>query len=124
MSVTKIDLATEDDKLYNVDKWATFLKADSWEVVKMLAKEDTYINDAAKKLFLANEDEQLRDQAFYAEEHQLYLNSLFKKMDRLAREISDKDATIADKDATIADKDATIARLQAEIANYKKTDSN
>ena len=53
----------------------------------MIAAQDSYINDTAKNLFLANEDEQIRKLALDAEEHQNFINSLQNKIDQQASEI-------------------------------------
>ena len=67
----------------------------------MIAAQDSYINDAAKNLFLANEDEQIKKLALDAEEHQNFINSLQNKIDRQASEIHEKENTIADQNAEI-----------------------
>ncbi len=45
------DIATADDKRYNIVKWAQFFKSKTWEEIIMLAKQDTDI--AALKARLA-----------------------------------------------------------------------
>ena len=62
----------------------------------MIAAQDSYINDTAKNLFLANEDEQIRKLALDAEEHQNFINSLQNKIDRQASEI-DRQASEIEK---------------------------
>ena len=99
IDLTNICLATKEDKLYNIDKWATFLKADSWEVIKMLASQDPHIKDAAKRLYLANTDEQLRNLAFDIEEHQLFIRSMKSKIATLTRENEEMSAAIAKEKA-------------------------
>ena len=116
IDLTNISLATKEDKLYNIDKWATFLKADSWEVIKMLASQDPHIKDAAKRLYLANTDEQLRNLAFDIEEHQLFIRSMKSKIATLTRENEEMSAAIADKEAAIAKEKADNERLRSLLA--------
>ncbi|MBR4173995.1 MAG: hypothetical protein IKR56_01505 [Lachnospiraceae bacterium] len=69
----------------------------------MIAAQDSYINDTAKNLFLANEDEQIRKLALDAEEHQNFINSLQNKIDRQASEI-DRQASEIDRQASEIEK--------------------
>ena len=69
----------------------------------MLAQQDPYINDAAKRLYLANEDAQLRKLAFDIEEHELFIRSMNHRIETLTQENADMAAAIADKDAAIAE---------------------
>ena len=85
----------------------------------MLASQDPHIKDAAKRLYLANTDEQLRNLAFDIEEHQLFIRSMKSKIATLTRENEEMSAAIADKEAAIADKEATIADKEATIAKEK-----
>ena len=120
LDLTKIKLATDKDKEYNVDKWAIFFKAKTWREIKMIAAQDSYINDTAKNLFLSNEDEQIRKLALDAEEHQNFINSLQNKIDRQASEI-DRQASEIDRQASeIHEKENTIADQNAEIEKLKK----
>ena len=46
-----IDLATDDDKAYEIDKWAALFKATTWEEVRMLANTNPYIESAANSIY-------------------------------------------------------------------------
>ncbi|MBR0147653.1 MAG: hypothetical protein IJM23_00490, partial [Lachnospiraceae bacterium] len=103
------------DKEYNVDKWAIFFKAKTWREIKMIAAQDSYINDTAKNLFLSNEDEQIRKLALDAEEHQNFINSLQNKIDRQASEI-DRQASEIDRQASEIDRQASeIEKLKKQL---------
>lgn len=58
--LTKIDLATEEDKQYHIDRWAKLFKADTWEELRMVASEDEALYEAAKTLFYQSSDEEIR----------------------------------------------------------------
>ncbi|MBD5542643.1 MAG: Rpn family recombination-promoting nuclease/putative transposase [Lachnospiraceae bacterium] len=45
------DMATEEDKKYHIDKWASMFKATTWEEIKMIAGKDEYLNEAASELY-------------------------------------------------------------------------
>lgn len=120
VDLTHIELATNEDKAYGIDKWASLFKAISWEEIRMAAKNDEYLMEATKTLYTLNSDEMIRQQCqarMDAERHEYLVK---KKIEDLTAEIADKDAEIADKNVKIADKDAEIAALKAELASFKK----
>ncbi len=51
VELNHIELATEEDRHYKIDKWAELFKARTWEEIKMLAKEDAYLESAAKTMY-------------------------------------------------------------------------
>ena len=57
LDLTNINLATDVDKTYNIDKWARLFKAQTWEDIKMLAKQYEAIDDAATTIYQISEDE-------------------------------------------------------------------
>ena len=63
-----IELATEDDRAYKVDYWARIFKAEAWEEIRMLAKENEYLQEAASSLYVANADEIVRQQCIARED--------------------------------------------------------
>ncbi len=51
IELNHIDLATEEDKAYNIDKWAALFKATTWEEVRMIAQTNPYIESAAESMY-------------------------------------------------------------------------
>ena len=51
VELNHINLATEEDKAYGIDKWAALFKATTWEEIQMLAKTDSNIELAAKSIY-------------------------------------------------------------------------
>lgn len=62
VDLTRKDLATEEDKQYQIDYWTSFFKATTWEDIKTLAKENEYIKEAAETVFKLTRDQQIRRQ--------------------------------------------------------------
>ena len=131
VDLSRIDLATEEDKEHHIDYWAKLFKATTWEEIKMLAAKDQYIDEASKTIFRLSADEQIRKRCLDREEYYLDKMAMERtveaqkaeiadneaKLAALEAAIADKDAAIADKDAAIADKDAVIADKDAMIQN-------
>ena len=103
VDLTHIDLATEEDKLYHIDRWAALFKATTWEDIKMIAQNDTGITNAANTVWKLSQDEKIRLRCearmdYYRNERDMQLQ--FEKAN-----------------STIAEQAAVIAALQAEIAS-------
>ena len=127
-------MATKEDKLYGVDKWAAFFKADKWEDIIMLADQMPSLQTSVETLYQLNTDEQIRetcDRFIRAENRERgYKNWIASQAEELANkdaelakqkdELANKDAELANKDAVIADKDSVIAELKRQLAEAKK----
>ena len=141
VDLTRINMATKEDKLYGVDKWAAFFKADKWEDIIMLADQMPSLQTSVETLYQLNTDEQIRetcDRFIRAENRERgYKNWIASQAEELAaqkEELANKDAVIANKDAELAaqkeelaaqkeelaDKDAVIAELKRQLAEAKK----
>ena len=62
VNLNQIELATEEDKAYGIDYWARIFKAKTWAEIKMLVKDNEYMQEAAESLYVANADEIVRQQ--------------------------------------------------------------
>ena len=123
VDLTKVELATEEDKAYKIDYWARLFKAKTWEDLKMLARENEYLQEAADSLFVANADEIIRQQCQAredAEKRERTLerdNKLLKEqMKEKDEQISLKDEVISQKDEVISQKDEVISQKDEEIS--------
>lgn len=107
LNLTCIELATEDDKAYKIDYWARLFKAKTWEEIQMVAKENEYLEETAKRLFAANADEIVRQKCLARQDAERRERTL------------ERDNKLLKK--ALADKDAEIARLQSIINDMKQT---
>lgn len=51
VNLNRTDLATEEDKAYNIDYWARLFKATTWEEIRMLAEKNEGIREAGETMF-------------------------------------------------------------------------
>ena len=123
VDLSHIELATDEDKLYGIDHWASLFKAGTWEELKTMAKENIAYEEAAKTMFKLSSDEHIREQCRRREEYyqqiRTYERDLAVKDAKIAEQsalLADKDSLLADKDSQLADKDAMIADLLARNA--------
>ena len=102
VNLNQIELATEEDRKYGIDHWARLFKADTWEAIKKMAQENTYVSDAAETLLQSNQDLKIRSYCEAVEE----ARRVRRGLERL----------VTEKDEALAEKDAEIARLKALLA--------
>ncbi len=115
VDLTNIALATENDKAYNIDKWASLFKAETWEDIKMLAEKYEAIDEAATTIYQLSGDERIRQQCEDREKNEmerLYIEN------RLKRQIE----TIDQQAETIDQQAETIDQLTDE--NNQLTEEN
>ena len=120
VDLTRINMATKEDKLYGVDKWAAFFKADKWEDIIMLADQIPSLQTSVETLYQLNTDEQIRetcDRFIRAENRERgYKNWIASQ----AEELANKDAELAKQKEELAQKDATLAEITAELAKLRE----
>ncbi len=68
LDLTRTDLATDEDKAYNLDKWARLFKATTWEELKFLSKNNRFMEEVTKSMHIMTEDEILREKMIEREE--------------------------------------------------------
>jgi len=64
-----IDLATQEDKAYQIDYWAELFKAETWEEIKMLAAKNEYVSEASQTLYKLSAEEKIRLQCEAQEDY-------------------------------------------------------
>lgn len=85
VDLNKINMATETDKAYRLDYWARLFKAKTWEELKMLVKDNEYLQEAADSIYKANADEIVRQQCEARKEAERYERTLERNI-RLLKE--------------------------------------
>lgn len=108
INLSQIDLATEEDKYYQIDYWAKLFKATTWEEIHMLASNNHYIHEASNTIFQLSADEQIRKQCLDREEYYRDIRT-YKKI------IQEKNSHITRQASTIQELRARIEELEANM---------
>ncbi len=120
LDLMQIDLATEEDKFYEIDRWAKLFKARTWEELRMVAKNNPDLLQASNDLYTVNADEIIRQQARARADAEFWERNKNAKIKRLEDTIAERDNTIAENKKMLAEKDAELLRLQKELAKLKQ----
>ena len=142
VDLSHIDLATDEDRAYGIDRWARLFKATTWEELKMIAENDSAMTDASECLFMLNTDNLAQKRAQARREYIIHEQAVQKKIEELTAEnedLSTKNKDLSEENkglsaenknlfaenkglsAEIKDLSAIIQSLQAELAVYKNS---
>ncbi len=127
VNLNQISLATEEDKSFGTDLWAKVFKAESWEEINMLAKQNEYLQEAVSGVAVLTEDEQIRQQCQAREDFEYWerirenghKRELAEKDRKYQLKLDEKEQELAEKDAKyqqqLSELNARIAELESKI---------
>ncbi len=124
LDLTLIDLATEEDIFYEIDRWAKLFKAKTWEELRMVAKNNPDLLQASNDLYTVNADEIIRQQARARADAEFWERNKNAKIKRLEDTIVENQKIITENQKMLAEKDAELLRLQKELAELKTNRSS
>jgi predicted transposase/invertase (TIGR01784 family) len=105
LDLNRVDLATEEDRLYKIDYWARLFKATSWEEIHMLTENKPIITEAAKTVYSLTQDEEFRLRCEAREDYYRTQNDVKhyyeRQIDSLKKENEEKDKLIAELQAKL-----------------------
>lgn len=107
LDLSHIELATEEDKLYHIHKWAMLFKATTWEEIEMIAEENEYLKEASKTMFRMSADDLIRKRCRDREEYY--------------QDLRNYERVIAEKDRKYEQAIAEIERLRSEVERLRKS---
>lgn len=122
VDLTKIDLVTEEDKVFQIDYWARLFKAKTWEELKMLAKDNDYLQEAAESLYIANADEIVRQQCRAREDAERRERTLVRNLRIAEEKIAKQDEQLTENVKELAEKDKLIQELQLKLSKLQHMD--
>ena len=140
LDLSRIDLATEEDRQYQLDHWAALFKAKTWEELQMLAQNNNYFKEASETVYELTQEEQIRQQClaredynrtmkgiennFAAQKHEIAtlkadLANANQQISEQNRELSEQSQKLSEKDQQISDYQQHIQALEAQLAEYQ-----
>lgn len=113
LNLSRIDLATEEDMLYKIDYWASLFKSTTWEEIKMLAKDNAYINNAASTVYRLSQEEKIRLRCEAREDYYRTQLDIQYEMEKRDTKLAEKDSIIERQEAALKDATAKNEKLLA-----------
>lgn len=87
LELNQVDLATAEDRHYQIDQWAKIFKVTTWEDLRMIAEKNKYMSEAAVEMYKMNEDETIREQCMAREEYYRYERRVQKQLEEQKEQI-------------------------------------
>ena len=118
LDLTKINLATEEDRAYQIDRWAALFKATTWEKLKMLAKTNQYIEQAVATIRQLTQEEKIRQQCEARED---YYRRTAGREELLRKTTQERDQAFAERDQAFTERNQAFAeqeRLQRLLEKH------
>ena len=121
IDLTKINLATEEDRHYQIDTWAQLFKASTWEEVKELATQKPILAEAGETIYEVSQEEhqrQILEGREDARRQELGVQRLIERTKK-ERDEAEKERAKAEKerDDALAQCDALYALLREKGIN-------
>lgn len=122
VDLSSIELATEEDEACGLVYWARLFKAKTWEELKMLAKENEYLQEAAESIYIANADDIVRQQCRAREEAERYERTMKRDMQILKEENEQLKEDNGQLRADISELKSNMAILMQKLQERDKKD--
>ena len=133
LDLSRIDLATEEDRQYQLDHWAALFKAKTWEELQMLAQNNNYFKEASETVYELTQEEQIRQQCLAREDYNRTMkgieNNFATQKHEIAtlkadlananQQISEQSQQLSEKDQQLSDYQQHIQALEAQLAEYQ-----
>ena len=117
--VTCIERATKEDKLRGIYYWAKLFKATTWEEIKMLAGNNTFLEEAAETVYRLSAEEKIRMQCEAREDYYRQQRYIQKRLDKL----KELEAREQDMIANTAMLEERAVELQEDNATLKENNA-
>jgi len=114
IDLTCINKATEEDKIRGIHHWAKFFKATTWEEIKMLSAENTFLEEAAETVYQLSAEEKIRMQCEAREDYYRQQRYIQKKLERL-QELEVKEQKMLDNVAALKETTSSLEENNAVL---------
>ena len=114
-----IELATEEDREFQIDHWARLFKATTWEEIKMIAENNEYMTEATQALYEYNADYVIRQKCEAREEYERRQRTLHKKLSDAQEKIQEQEECLREKDSKLQEQDKLLKKQENEIERLK-----
>ena len=116
LDLSHIELATQEDKNWNLDFWARLFKAKTWEEMKMIAKDNEYFTEASNTLCDLYADFNVRERCRDREDYELEQKYLHDTIAQQESMLAQKDDTITQQQSMLAQKDDLLIQQENILA--------
>ena len=118
------DLATAQDKRYQINLWAGLFKATTWEEIKMFAEKNEFISGAAKTLYQLSADEKIRRQCEEREEYYRVQRTIAREKQQALDELAHIRSELVNTQSKLTNTQSALTNTQSELTNTQSALTN
>lgn len=116
LDLNHINLATEEDRHYKIDHWASLFRSTTWEELKMLAKSDKYIQEAADSIYELTQDEKIRQQCEAREDYRRRTAG----RERMLKEALEKNQQLTEEKQKLSEEKQQLSEEKQQLSEEKQ----
>ena len=127
LDLSRIDLATEEDRQYQLDYWAALFKAKTWEELQMLAQNNHYFKEASETVYQLTQEEEIRQQCLAREDYNRTMKGIENNLaaqrheiSTLKKDLSDANQQLSKKDQQLSEKDQQLSEKDQQLSSYQQ----
>lgn len=106
------ELATREDREWKIDYWASLFKATTWEELKMLAQQNSILEDAVETIYELTADETVQEQCKAREKHVREMRTVLTEKEMAMQEkemaMQEKEMAVQEKEMAVQEKDKAV----------------
>lgn len=125
------ELATREDREWKIDYWASLFKATTWEELKMLAQQNSILEDAVETIYELTADETVQEQCKAREKHVREMRTVLTEKEMAMQEkemavqekeiaVQEKDKAVQERDKALQEKERAAQESEQEIAQLRQ----
>lgn len=118
------ELATREDREWKIDYWASLFKATTWEELKMLAQQNSILEDAVETIYELTADETVQEQCKAREKHVREMRTVLTEKEMAMQEkemaMQEKDKAVQERDKALQEKERAMQESEQEIAQLRQ----
>ena len=115
VDLTQIDLATAEDKVYQIDKWAKLFQSTTWEEIQMLAAQNNGISQAAASVFNLTADEAFRIECQMREDYLMEQSAIEEYRKRTEEAYQKAKEDLARTEAHLSQREIDLKRTETDL---------
>ncbi len=124
LSLKQIELATEEDKAWEIDKWSRLFSAKTWRDIKMIAENNEILTSAAESLYQYNSDWIVRERCRAREDYERHQQYVKEKFARDEATIKEQEVALREKEAIIEEQRKLLEEQEALIKSLKEKNAH
>ena len=120
VDLSRIDLATEEDRKYHIHEWAALFKAATWEEIRMIAGKDEYLQEASETIYRMSADELVRKRCRDREEYYQDLRSYERAIEKYERDKEEHEQDLRNYERAIEKYERDRKEHEQDLRNYER----